>query len=472
MKKNQVKQNTDYGYDIQKLYLELMLTDSETFVRCQSIFDHTLFDKKLQPVAEFINEHVTDYNALPTFEMVNAATKANLQGPGEVKEQHLDWLMDEFEVFTRHKGLERAILQAADMLENGDYGPVESIIKEAVNVSLQKDLGTDYYLSPKERLQGLKDKNGQMKTGWPMLDKKLYGGMNRGELSIFCAQSGGGKSLFLANLAVNFSLAGYNVAYITLELSEELVGMRIDAMTTGIASRDIFKNLDEVDLKVKMLGKKAGGIQIKYMPSGKTSADLRAYLKELEVKTGKKPDVVIVDYLDLMMPVGKKISAENLFIKDKFVSEELRNLASENKCLLLTAAQFNRGAQEETEFDHSHISGGLSKIQTADTVFGIFTSKAMRERGKYQLQFMKTRNSGAVGEKIELDFDLDTLRIVDNGLEESNAPAMSQPSAILDSIKRKSIANPKVEDDTPKVKASVEGSKLRDFLNNLPGNDL
>lgn len=129
-------------------------------------------------------------------------------------------------------------------------------------------------------------------------------------------------------------------------------------------------------------------------------------------------------------------------------------------------------AQDETEFDHSHISGGLSKIQTADTVFGIFTSKAMRERGKYQLQFMKTRNSGAVGEKIELDFDLDTLRIVDNGLEESNAPAMSQPSAILDSIKRKSIANPKAEDDTPKVKASVEGSKLRDFLNNLPGNDL
>lgn len=371
MKKEQVKQNTDYGYDIQQLYLELMLTDSETFVRCQSIFDHTLFDKKLQPVAEFINKHVTDYNALPTFEMVNAATKANLQSPGEVKEQHLDWLMDEFEVFTRHKGLERAILQAADMLENGDYGPVESIIKEAVNVSLQKDLGTDYYSSPKERLQGLKDKNGQMKTGWPMLDKKLYGGMNRGELSIFCAQSGGGKSLFLANLAVNFSLAGYNVAYITLELSEELVGMRIDAMTTGIASRDIFKNLDEVDLKVKMLGKKAGGIQIKYMPSGKTSADLRAYLKELEVKTGKKPDVVIVDYLDLMMPVGKKISAENLFIKDKFVSEELRNLASENKCLLLTAAQLNRCLDVNSEVEvYGQGLIKLKDVKVGDKVLG------------------------------------------------------------------------------------------------------
>lgn len=364
----EIKQNTDYGYDIQKLYLEMMLADAETFVRCQSIFDHSLFDRKLQPAADFINQHVTDYNTLPTFEIVKAATKVELQSPGNVNEQHLEWLMGEFETFTRHKSLERAILQAADMLERGEYGPVEGIIKDAVQISLQKDLGIDYYESPNDRLQSLKNRNGQMSTGWPSLDQKMYGGFNKGELVIFAAQSGGGKSVFLANLAVNYSQAGSNVVYVTLELSEELVGMRIDAMTTGIASREIFKNLDEVNLKVKMMGKKNGAIQLKYMPSGKTANDIRSYLKEYQVKTGKKVDVLVIDYLDLLMPNGKKISAENLFIKDKYVSEELRNLAMELNCLTISAAQLNRCVSTKTTVVTPTGKMPIKDVKVGDTV--------------------------------------------------------------------------------------------------------
>ena len=67
------KQNKDYGYDIQKLYLEMMLANAETFVRCQSIFDFSLFDRKLQETAQFVNKYVTEYNNLPTYEMVNTS---------------------------------------------------------------------------------------------------------------------------------------------------------------------------------------------------------------------------------------------------------------------------------------------------------------------------------------------------------------------------------------------------------------
>ena len=164
------RQNTDYGFDIQKLYLEMMLSDAGTFVRCQSIFDHTLFDRRLQDSAEFINNYVTEHNALPTFDMVQAATKTEFKDPGSMKDEHYDWLMTEFETFIRHKGLERAILKSADLLEEGNYGPVEDMIKQAVQVGLQKDMGTDYWLDPKGRLLGLKDKNGQVKTGWETVD--------------------------------------------------------------------------------------------------------------------------------------------------------------------------------------------------------------------------------------------------------------------------------------------------------------
>jgi len=474
-------QNTNYNYDIQKLYIEMMLADAESFVRCQSIFDSTLFDRKLQPAAEFLIKYVEDYSSIPTLDIINAATNSDFKQLANVKENDYDWLLTEFETFIRHKGLEKAILESADLLEKGDYGPVEEKIKKAVQIGLQKDMGTDYFEDPRSRLMRIKDKNGQISTGWKSIDDKLYGGFNRGELNIWAGGSGAGKSLFLANLGVNYALAGLNVLYLTLELSEDLVCMRVDSMTTGIPTREIFKSLDDVEMKVKVIGKKSGNLQVKYMPSGKTANDIRAYLKEYEVKMGRKVDVLLVDYMDLLMPLSKKISAENLFVKDKYVSEELRNLAVEKNCVFVTAAQLNRGAVEEVEFDHSHISGGLSKIQTADNVFGIFTSRAMRERGRYQIQLMKTRSSSGVGMKIDLEFNIDTLRITD--LDEQDSYGNGAPSAgssLLNSIKQRQTVNATTGEITPtdglaipKVKgAVVESTRLRELLNNLPGDDV
>jgi len=483
-----VRQNTDYGYDIQKVYLEMMLSDAATFSRCQNIFDSKLFDRKLQAGADFINKYVEEHSVVPTEDIVNAATGSNFKVPNDLRDEHYDWLLNDFETFIRHKGLERAILESADLLEKGDYGPVEEKIKAAVQVGLQRDLGTDYFLDPRKRLMKIKDKNGQVSTGWKSVDDRLFGGFNRGELNIFAGGSGAGKSLFLANLGLNFALTGMNVVYLTLELSEELVSMRMDSMLTGISTKEVFKNLDDVEMKVRMIGKKSGQFQVKYMPSGKTVNDIRAYLKEYEIKLGRKVDVLLVDYLDLLMPNGKKISAENLFVKDKYVSEELRNLAMEKNCVFVTAAQLNRGAVEEVEFDHSHISGGLSKIQTADNVFGIFTSRAMRERGRYQIQLMKTRSSSGVGMKIDLEFNIDTLRITDCEQEDSyGSGAASAGSSLLTQIKARNTAQEASGGTTtferatpvegfdlakPRVKANVESSRLRELINNLPTDDV
>ena len=469
------RQNADYGYDIQKVYLEMMLTDAETFVRCQAVFDDVAFDRRLQPAAKFINDYVVEHNAMPTFDMVNAATNISLKHPGDLAENHYDWLLMEFETFSKHKALEAAILKSADLLEKGEYGPVEDLVKKAVQIGLQKDLGTDYWKDPRSRLEAIKDKNGQVSTGWATLDKKLFGGFNRGELNIFAGGSGAGKSLFLANMGVNWCLQGLNVLYLTFELSENLVSMRLDSMTTDIPSRDIFKNIEDVEMKVKMIGKKAGAFQVKYMPTGKTANDLRSYIKEFEIKTGRKIDVVLVDYLDLMMPIAKRISAENLFVKDKYVSEELRDLAMELNCLFVTASQLNRSSVEEIEFDHSHISGGLSKIQTADNVIGIFTSRAMRERGRYQIQLMKTRSSSGVGAKIDLEFDVDSLRIRDLAEDDDYQEFSKRKSTVFDQIKRNTGAlnpdepkeDPTQGDTVGKIKAQTDSTKLKQFLNNL-----
>ena len=470
----------DFNQDIQKLFLEMFLADAEAFVRCQGIFESENFDQKLKEGAEFIKKYVDEYKVMPELEIVNSACGTQFKDASSVGSEHTDWLLDTFEKFSRHKALERAILKSADLIEKGEYGPVEGLVKEAIQIGLAKDMGTDYFADPRARLEGLKNNNGQVSTGWPSIDKKLFGGFNRGELNIFAGGSGAGKSLFLQNMAVNFATEGMNVLYISLELSEALTAMRIDSMLTGVATRDIFKNLDDIEMKVKMMGKKSGRIQIKYMPSGKNANDLRSYVKEWSIKNKAKPDVLLIDYLDLMMPLSVKVSPSDLFVKDKYVSEELRNLAMELGCVFVTASQLNRAAVEEIEFDHSHISGGLSKIQTADNVIGIFTSRAMKERGRYQIQFMKTRSSSGVGQKVDLEFDVDSLRIRDLAEDEQNS-YQSQSSTIVSNLKKQStvleshhnngeetaLREPGEGETLAKVTGKAQSTKLRDMLKSL-----
>ena len=456
------RQNTDYGYDIQKVYLEMFMTDAQSFVRCQGVFDPQTFDRRLQDCAKFIKDYVEEHNALPTFDILNAATDSNLKDPGQLQENHYDWLLQDFETFSKHKALEAAILKSADLLENGQYGACEDLVKNAVQIGLTKDLGTDYWKDPRARLEGIKTNNGQVSTGWPALDKKLFGGFNRGELNIFAAASGGGKSLFLQNLALNWAQQGFNVIYVSLELSEELCSMRLDSMLTGYTTKDLFRNVEDVDLKIRMQGKKSGKIQIVQLPNGITVNDLNSYIKEFEVKNNMKIDGILLDYLDLMMPAQSKVSPSDLFIKDKFVSEELRNFAVEHDILFATASQLNRSAVEEIEFDHSHISGGLSKIQTADNVIGIFTSQAMRERGRYQVQFMKTRSSAGVGQKVDLAFDVSGLRITD--LEDDDVKTEKQETNDLyNKIKRKTMADAETNPNVAAVD-NIGSDRLKSIL--------
>ena len=149
------------------------------------------------------------------------------------------------------------------------------------------------------------------------------------------------------------------------------------------------------------------------------------------------------------------------------MSEELRNLSKELDIVFVTASQLNRSAVEEVEFDHSHIAGGLSKVNTADNVFGIFTSRAMRERGRYQIQLMKTRSSSGVGSKVDLEFNLESLRIADlpPELQDQRAPVMTDKQ---DSKLQANLENTQVtEVNQPKITAEVQSSKLKSLLADL-----
>jgi len=457
----------NYSPDLQKLFIQFMVTNPELYTRIRGIIKPEYFDRSVRPVVKQLIDYSEDYSTLPDTAIIKAETGQDIEKLDNIT-QHEEWFVDEFETFCRHKAIEKAIIDSTDLLETGKYGEVELRIKEAVQIGLARSLGTDYFADPRGVLERMKDNNGQITTGWKSLDDKLYGGINRGEITIFAGGSGAGKSLFMQNMSLNWAEAGLNCVYFTLELSEELSSMRMYAMQTDRSTRRIFKDLDDVELQVKAKGKQSGMLRIKYLPSGSTINDLRSYLKELQIQTGKTVDCMCIDYLDLLMPATKKVQAGDTFTKDKYVTEEMRNFSMETQTVTVTASQLNRSAVEEIEFDHSHIAGGISKIQTADNVIGIFTSNAMRERGQYQLQLLKTRSSSGVGSKVSLLFDRDSLRISDD--PDQNSTGAGTPSngggttSVVDQLRKKTTLNKSDDDDTPVFEKTQAASSLRAML--------
>lgn len=447
--------DNEYNKEKQEVLIRYLLSNESIFQRCHNILKPEYFDNSLVEAVKVIVHHANTFKAIPKPDQLKAECGYEVELIDGVREQDVDWALTNIEHFCQRAALVQAVMEAPDFIEKGDYGAVEKSIDDARLISLQKDIGTDYFLDPRERLERMRVKN-LIPTGWRDIDNKLYGGLNRGEITIFTGGSGAGKSLFLQNIALNWvegvtneynnevkTWAPMNAIYISLELSEELVSKRMDTMVTGVDAREIFKKLDDVEMKVKVKGKKCGKFFIKYMPAGSSCNDIRAYLSEFTIQTGIKPDVLAVDYLDLLHPNQGRINVGDLFIKDKFVTEELRALAAELDVLCVTASQLNRSAVNDSNHNQAMIAGGISKIQTADNVISIYTTPAMRERGEYQLTFLKTRSSAGVDSKVYLGFDQTSLRIgnLEHSYREDGEPEepTKDPKSMVSSGRTSSI---------------------------------
>lgn len=461
----------EYNKEIEDLFLQFLYSDIETFIRVRNIVEPSFFeDIDNQKAIEFILEYTNKHTSLPTNDQIKAIVGFKIKKIDDINEEHTDWFMIEFETFCKQKAAKQAVYDSLDLINENKLGEVVERIKKAAELGIVKDLGINYFEDVAARLKDMRDNSKMISTGWKTIDRKLYGGLERGTLTIWAGQSGSGKSLFLQNQALNWAEQGLHVVYISLELSEQLASMRIDAMTTNYSTREIMKNIDDVDLRVRAFKKKCknGTLQIKQLSNGSNANDIRAYIKEYETQNKLKVDAILVDYLDLCSPIDKRVNPSDLFVKDKYISEELRNIAVDLDILMVTASQLNRGSHDEIEFSHSHIAGGISKINTADNVIAIFTTISMKENGRYQIQFMKTRSSAGVGSKVDLKFDIRSLRIVD--LEEGEADATAHTASnILDTLKKTNIVNDVQETQSEKDRRSGSNAKqqakaLRDLI--------
>lgn len=395
----------------QRVMLSLLLANQNLFARVNPILKSSYFDPLLKRGISYSQEYFEQYHALPTPAIIKAETK--LEVTKDILEKHeIEWVANELEIFCRHKAIEEVILSGPQLLADKDFGTLEANLKTAIQTCLNRDLGIDYFKDVKDRLHDLLNNSPVIRTGWDEVDELLGGGISRQELVLYAGISGVGKSIIMSNQSVNHVKDGYNVIYISLELADRIVSKRFDSMTTGISQGDILDNIDKVVIEVdkfKMAG--AGNLFIKRMPESTTTANhIRAYLKEFEQSLGFKPDVLIVDYLDLMAS-NRNVSSENIWLKDKYCAEELRAVGFDFDCAIVTASQLGRAAETADSIGMGNIQGGFSKVQTADAMIAIVQDSLMRASGEYVLEFVKTRNSGGVGNQVLLKWDPIGLRV-------------------------------------------------------------
>lgn len=179
----------DYTKDIEDLFIQFLVSDPTLFVTCRPILNPEHFvDSRNRKAVAFIVDHAAKYVTIPTTEQIKAMSGKDVEIMEGISDNHQKWFLDEFENFARHKSLEAVILESVALLDSKRYGEVESKVKAAVQVGLVKDLGTDYFYDPKTRLEAIKNRGTMVATGWRDIDQKLYGGIERGGLTIFAGQ--------------------------------------------------------------------------------------------------------------------------------------------------------------------------------------------------------------------------------------------------------------------------------------------
>jgi len=397
----------------QKFLIELLISSPDTYAMCQGIIKATYFDPEYQRVIMFIVKYFNEYSTTPNTKQIEAETGMLLR-MHEITTDQVSYCADEIEEFCQKRAMEEAVIIAVELITNdAKHAEAAAVMLAASQISLSKNLGLSYFSSVEERLQRNLIGTQTSPTGWSKLDDALFGGISRKELLLVSANSGGGKSITLANLALNFVNRGLDVLYISLELSEDVIGSRFDTMYTGISRKVWKEHVDEITKTVTKAGKNIGALDIVQMPTETSANDIRAYLKEFELRNKRIPDMIVLDYLD-NMGANEAISADNVFQKDKLCSEQLRQIGIDYDMFIATASQLNRSAIEAPSHNHSQIAGGLSKIQVADTYFSIIMTDEMRAMEKIIFILQKTRNSDGVGDHIHLKWDNKYLRIVDD----------------------------------------------------------
>ena len=438
----------DFSSDVvERLLLRRMLVDKSWTATVQKTFDRRWF--KVECMAQLVElavKYFQKYARPPTAKELGFLAKAYkekyptrdfdlakanqliseaLQGGLDVPE---DVLVPNLKEFIRKNAFSYTLLDNASILATAESEKSSEKYQQTINECLESfdrvqkmmfsdtDMGLDYF--SKAGMDGhwqfLKNPDAKIHTGWQSVDHYTNGGFLKDGrmLGLFMAQAGLGKSVFLSNLAVNFLKQNLSVVVISLEMSQDVYAQRFDAHISA-------KNINRLG---EFEGEARGRIEAFYRqypesnlvikefpPRSICTRDIQVYLENLK-QNGVRVDVIIVDYLNLVLP---NKSSDSMFKDGLAVSEELRSLSYLMKCPVISAVQSNSEGMNTENIDMQNVSESRGIVHTADALFAIYQTEEQRSNGKLGFKVIKNRLGGQVGKRSIFRMDPCTLVLTD-----------------------------------------------------------
>jgi replicative DNA helicase len=366
------------------------------------------------------NSFITEYNKLPTVSSIAISVDGDKKiSEDDYKEvlqvlEHLEtnevvddtWLIDKTEQFCKDKALANAAFKAVGILEGNDKkldsGAIPGIFEDALAISFDSSIGHDYFTDAEARYDKIHSSEYKMPFDIDICNKVTKGGVGAKKLHILAGGVYVGKTLGLCHFAKSYMCAGKNVLYITLEISEEDINTRIDCNLLNLSIDEVDNIPKEVFMArvEKARAATPGKLKTKEYPQGSVHVNnFRALIHELKLKSNFIPDVIIVDYLGLMLSCRVK-SSEPTHITMPAIAEELRGLAQELGIPVWTATQLNAEGMQSSDPGMTDTAGSkVGLAATCDILWMLVSSEKLRELGQIMIIQHKNRYKDAADHK-------------------------------------------------------------------------
>ena len=387
-----------YGQSYQTKVVTNLVTDRPFLEQVSDILETKYFESDTNKwVVDITRKYFSKYKNTPTTDffkteiqkITDKALQQNvltqlkaiyaLQSGGDS-----EWVKNEFVTFCKNQNFKNVILTSVDLLQTGQFDKIEKLVRDAVKVGQTNDLGLDYKEDIEVRFEEVNRRT--VKTNWDVIDELIDGGLGPGELGVIVAPSGVGKTWVLCHIGAEAVRQGKNVLHYTLELTQNYVGQRYDTIFTGIPSSELRDNKEQIKDKVDKL---KGGLMIKYYPPKGITANTIAAHVDMVRSTKFQPDLIIIDYADLLISVNSKNNSD--YQEQGGIYIDLRAMGGEYQIPIWTASQTNRSAIESDVIHADKIADSYAKVMNADLIISVSRKDTDKLNDTARFHVMKNR---------------------------------------------------------------------------------
>jgi len=421
----------EFSENIQRGILYFLKSDKDFYLQIVNLIKPEFFEfPSHAKIFTAVKDHYEKYNKLPTDDFLLQDLKPKIGARENVSDyedeilyvnnldtstvSNADYMLDLVEGFAKKEAMKSAISQSISLIKEDRVEEVEALVRKALLTNRDVDTGQDYFDDFVGRWDRIFNKKNEVKykTILPSLNRSLEGGLGSKELAMVVAPPGVGKSLFLVNQSVHSLIEGRKVLYISLEMSEDKIAQRFDSIMTLVPQFKLKDPSSQLNVKerLELFQKEFPGSQlvIKEFPTSQASINtIRNLLVQLKNYDEFEPDLLVIDYLELMRPT-RDIQQE--YHAQQRVAEELRGIAMENNFLIWTATQTNRQGRMVKIITDAELGDSYGKIRTCDFAISLNQSEEEFDQGNMRAYVIKSRN-GRPRFTVPMSVDYGVLRM-------------------------------------------------------------